>query len=112
MIFQGEDSNVAGNEFLGAMKVTGLPKGPKGAVQIAFTISLDAECVLRAEARELKTNKIVQTTLATRYTTDEVAKRLNISAEKRAQTDAKRSEELGSRTGGFWSKLKRVFSRG
>ena len=112
MVFQGEDSNVAGNEFLGAMKIEGLPKGPKGSVQIAITISLDAECVLKVEAREFRTRKVVQTTLATRYTSDEVAKRLNITAEKRAQTDQKRSEELGGRAGGFWSRLKRVFSRG
>ena len=112
IMFQGEDSNVAGNEFLGAMKIEGLPKGPKGSVQIAITVSLDAECVLKVEAREFRTRKVVQTTLATRYTSDEVAKRLNISAEKRAQTDQKRSEELGGRAGGFWSRLKRVFSRG
>ncbi|MDP3234279.1 MAG: TIGR02266 family protein [Myxococcales bacterium] len=112
MIFQGEDSNVAGNEFLGAMKLEGLPKGPKGSVQIAITISLDAECVLKVEAREFRTRKVVQTTLATRYTSDEVAKRLNITAEKRAQTDQQRAQELGGRAGGFWSKLKRVFSRG
>ncbi|MDP1917342.1 MAG: Hsp70 family protein, partial [Myxococcales bacterium] len=112
MVFQGEDSNVAGNEFLGAMKIEGLPKGPKGSVQIAITVSLDAECVLKVEAREFRTRKVVRTTMATRYTSDEVAKRLNITAEKRAQTDQKRSEELGGRAGGFWSKLKRVFSRG
>ena len=112
LIFQGEDGNVAGNEFLGAMKVEGLPKGPKGSVQIAITLSLDAECVLKVEAREFRTRKVVQATLASRYTTDEVAKRLGISAEKRAETNQKRSEELGQRAGGFWSRLKRVFSRG
>ena len=112
LIFQGEDSNVSGNEFLGAMKIEGLPKGPKGSVQIAITISLDAECVLKVEAREFRTRKVVQATLASRYTTDDVAKRLGISAEKRAETNQKRSEELGQRAGGFWSRLKRVFSRG
>jgi molecular chaperone DnaK len=112
LFFQGEDSNVAGNEFLGAMKVDGLMKGPKGSVQIAITISLDAECVLKVEAHDFRTRKVVQSTFATRYTSDEVAKRLHIDAEKRAQTDQKRSEELGGRAGAFWSKLKRVFSRG
>ncbi|MBM4778127.1 MAG: TIGR02266 family protein [Archangiaceae bacterium] len=110
LIFQGEDSNVSGNEFLGAMKIEGLPKGPKGSVQIAITISLDAECVLKVEAREFRTRKVVQATLASRYTTDDVAKRLGISAEKRAETNQKRSEELGQRAGGFWSRLKHIFS--
>ncbi|MBL8938557.1 MAG: TIGR02266 family protein [Archangium sp.] len=112
LIFQGEDGNVSGNEFLGAMKIEGLPRGPKGSVQIAITISLDAECVLKVEAREFRTRKVVQATLASRYTSDEVAKRLGISAEKRAEANQKRGEELGQRAGGFWSRLKRVFSRG
>jgi molecular chaperone DnaK (HSP70) len=112
LIFQGEDSNVAGNEFLGAVKVDGLPKGPKGSVQVAITVSLDAECVLKVEVREFRTRKVVHATLATRYTSDEVARRLQISSEQRAQSDQKRSEELGQRAGSFWSRLKRVFSRG
>jgi len=111
LVFQGEDGNVAGNEFLGALKLTGLPKGAKGTVQVAITIALDAECVLKAEAREFKTRNVVQATLATRYTPDEVAKRLGISAEKRAQSEQKRAEELGQRSGGFWGKLKGLFSR-
>jgi molecular chaperone DnaK (HSP70) len=111
LVFQGEDANVSGNEFLGAMLISGLPKGAKGSVQVAVTLSLDAECVLKVEAREFKTRKEVKATLATRYTPDEVAKRLGISQEKRAQTEQKRSEELGGRSGGFWSKLKRVFAR-
>jgi molecular chaperone DnaK (HSP70) len=69
LVFQGEDSNVSANEFLGAITVTGLPKGPAGLVQVAITLSLDAECVLRVEAREFKTRTVIQATLATRYTT-------------------------------------------
>jgi molecular chaperone DnaK (HSP70) len=42
LVFQGEDANVAGNEFLGAVKVSGLPSGPRGAVQVAITLELDA----------------------------------------------------------------------
>ncbi|MBL8915236.1 MAG: Hsp70 family protein, partial [Archangium sp.] len=111
MVFQGEDSNVAGNEFLGAVQIAGLPKGPAGTVQVAVTLSLDAECVLRVEAREYKTRTVVRSTLATRYTTDEIASRLGITAEKAAQVNKSREEELEKRAGGFWSKLKGLFSR-
>jgi molecular chaperone DnaK (HSP70) len=111
MVFQGEDSNVAGNEFLGAVTITGLPKGPKGAVQVAVTLGLDAECVLRVEAREFKTRTVVRATLATRYTTEEIAQRLGISAEKRASVNKSRTEELEKRAGGFWGKVKSLFRR-
>lgn len=111
LVFQGEDNNVSGNEFLGAVKIDGLPKGPKGAVQVAITITLDAECVIHVEAKEFKTRKQVRATMASRYTTEEVAQRLGISAEKQAQTNAQRDAELTQRAGGFWSRLKKAFGK-
>ena len=111
MVFQGEDSNVAGNEFLGAVTITGLPKGPAGSVQVAVTLSLDAECVLQVEAREFRTRTVVRSTLATRYTSEEIAQRLGISQEKRDAVNKSRGEELEKRAGGFWGKLKSLFTR-
>ena len=111
MIFQGEDSNVAGNEFLGAVTISGLPKGPAGSVQIAVTVGLDAECVLRVEAREFRTRSVVRSTLATRYTSDEIASKLGISQAKREEATKTRGEELEKRAGGFWGKLKKLFGR-
>ncbi|MBL8921816.1 MAG: TIGR02266 family protein [Myxococcaceae bacterium] len=111
LVFQGEDNNVSGNEFLGAVKIDGLPKAPKGVVQVAITLTLDAECVLHVEAKEFKTRKAVKATLASRYTTAEVAQRLGISAEKQAQATEQRGAELTQRAGGFWSRLKRVFTK-
>ena len=111
MIFQGEDSNVAGNEFLGAVTISGLPKGPAGSVQVAVTVGLDAECVLRVEAREFRTRKVVRSTLATRYTSDEISAKLGISQAKREEVNKSRGEELEKRAGGFWGKLKKLFGR-
>ncbi len=111
LLFQGEDSNVAGNEFLGAVTITDLPKGPAGSVQVAVTINLDAECVLQVEARELRTRKVVRATLATRYTSDEIAQKLGISQSKRDEAQRARGEELEKRAGGFWGKLKGLFKR-
>lgn len=111
MVFQGEDSNVAGNEFLGAVTITGLPKGPAGAVQVAITLGLDAECVLRVEAREFRSRQVVRSTLATRYTSEEIAQKLGISTEKAAAANKARGDELEKRAGGFWGKLKSLFKR-
>ncbi|MFO0595059.1 MAG: Hsp70 family protein [Myxococcaceae bacterium] len=111
LVYQGEDSNVAGNEFLGSVLITGLPKGPAGAVQVAVTLSLDAECVLRVEAREFKTRSVVRATLATRYTSEEAAQKLGITAEKAAAVNKERGEELEKRAGGFWATLKGLFKR-
>jgi molecular chaperone DnaK (HSP70) len=111
LIFQGEDANVAGNEFVGALTISGLPKGPAGAVQVAVTVSLDAECVVTVEAREFRTRKTVKSTLATRYTSDEIAQKLGISQAKRDEANKSRGEELEKRAGGFWGKLKSLFKR-
>ncbi len=111
MVFQGEDSNVAGNEFLGAVTISGLPKGPAGSVQVAITLGLDAECVLRVEAREFRSRQVVRSTLATRYTSEEIAQKLGISTEKVVAANKSRGDELEKRAGGFWSKLKSLFKR-
>jgi uncharacterized protein (TIGR02266 family) len=111
MVFQGEDSNVAGNEFLGAVTISGLPKGPAGSVKVAITLGLDAECVLRVEAREFRSRQVVRSTLATRYTSEEIAQRLGISTEKREAVNKSRGDELEKRAGGFWGKLKGLFKR-
>lgn len=111
MVFQGEDSNVAGNEFVGAVTISGLPKGRAGSVRVGVTVGLDAECVLRVEAREFHSRTVVRSTLATRYTSEEVASRLGISQERRAEADRARGEELRKRSGGFWGKLKSLLGR-
>jgi uncharacterized protein (TIGR02266 family) len=111
MIFQGEDKHVSANEFLGAVHVEGLPRGPKGSVQVAVTLSLDSECVLSVEARELRTRKAFRAKLATRFTSDEIAKRLGIEKASAKAVEAKRAVELEQRAGGFWTKVKKVFGQ-
>lgn len=110
-LFQGEDSNVSGNEYLGTVRIEGLPRGPKGAVQVAITIKLDSECVLHVEACELKTRRMFKSTLATRYTPEEIQKQLNISKEKVQASEAARGVELEKRSGRFWGFLKKVIGK-
>ncbi|MBL8956394.1 MAG: hypothetical protein JNK82_36810, partial [Myxococcaceae bacterium] len=61
--------------------------------------------------RELRTRKAFKSKLATRFTSDEIAKRLGIAAEGAQKAAEKRGEELQKRAGGFWSRLKKVFGR-
>ncbi len=104
-VFQGEDTNVAGNEYLGTVRIEGLPKAPKGMVKVAVTLRLDPECVLHAEAVDLQTRKAVRATLATRYTSDEVQKKLGVTAEQVKKANESREKDLKSRGGGFWGFL-------
>ncbi|MFL5320100.1 MAG: TIGR02266 family protein [Myxococcaceae bacterium] len=107
-VFQGEDSNLAGNEYLGTVRIEGLPKAPKGLVKVAVTLRLDAECVLHAEATELSSRKAIKVTLATRYTSEQVQKKLGITQEAANKAQEKRAADLKGRGGGFWGFIKRV----
>jgi molecular chaperone DnaK (HSP70) len=110
-LFQGEDSQVAGNEYVGTVRVDELPKGPKGSVQVVVSVKLDAECVLHVEARELRTRKVFKATLATRYTPEQLKARLGISAAPPPAAEGARATELAKRGGRFWSFLKKVVGK-
>jgi len=110
-IFQGEDNHISANEYLGTVRLEGLPKGPKGTVRVAVTIKLDAECVLFVEAREYTTRKMVRATLATRYTPDELAKQLKVDENAARAAEERRGADLKERAGRFWSFLKKVVGR-
>ncbi len=108
-LFQGEDAQVGGNEYLGTVSIDGLPKGPKGTVRVVVNVKLDAECVLHVEARELRTRAVFKATLATRYTPEQIRTRLGIAAPDPKQ--GARAKELEKRGGRFWSFLKRVVGK-
>jgi len=110
-IFQGEDNHISANEYLGTVRMEGLPKGPKGSVRVAVTIKLDAECVLYVEAREYQTRKAVRATLATRYTPDQLAQQLKVDANAARAAEERRGADLRERAGRFWGFLKKVVGR-
>jgi molecular chaperone DnaK len=66
VIVQGEASAADDCEYLGTVRLDGLPAGPRGMVKIAVVLELGAECLLTVTARELNTNRVVKTTFATR----------------------------------------------
>lgn len=110
LVFQGESSQVSGNDYVGTVHVE-VPKGPKG-LQVAITLQLDAECVLHVEARELRTRARFGARLDTGAPSREALERLDIDLAGRSAANDERAAELKKRAGGFWSRLKRAFSRG
>ena len=65
-VVQGESPLAADCEYLGTVRLDGLPSGPRGMVKIAVGFELGAEGLLTVTARELQTNRVVRTTFAAR----------------------------------------------
>jgi molecular chaperone DnaK len=64
VVVQGESAVAADCEYLGTLRMTGLPPGPRGMVKIAVTFELGAECLLTVTARELNTGRQVQAVMS------------------------------------------------
>jgi molecular chaperone DnaK len=64
VVYQGEGATAAEREYLGTVRLTGLPPGPRGMVKIAVTFELGAECLLTVTARELNSGRQVQTVMS------------------------------------------------
>jgi molecular chaperone DnaK len=66
VVYQGESGVAAECEYLGTLRLTGLPPGPRGMVKIAVSFELGPECLLTVTARELNTGRQVQAVMSTR----------------------------------------------
>ncbi|MFY0528335.1 TIGR02266 family protein [Archangium gephyra] len=110
-IFQGEDTHISANEYLGTVRLEGLPKGPKGSVRVAVTLRLDSECVLHVNAQEYSTRKEMKATLATRYTPEELRQRLGVASDAARAAEERRGQDLKERAGRFWGFLKKVVGK-
>jgi molecular chaperone DnaK len=78
--FEGDGNTVAECQYLGTIQLSGLPRGPKGSVQIAVTFELGEECLLTVKARELRSGREVEAVFSTKGTPDEAKKRLESDA--------------------------------
>ncbi len=76
VIVQGESPVAAECEYLGTLRLAGLPAGPRGMVKIAVTFELGAECLLTVTARELNTGKQVQAVMSAKEGPAAARKRL------------------------------------
>jgi molecular chaperone DnaK len=64
-VFQGDSAQVTECEYLGTVRVSGLPPGPRGTVKVAIEFALGNEGILAVSARELATGKVTAAQLAT-----------------------------------------------
>ncbi|TSC26631.1 TIGR02266 family protein [Corallococcus sp. Z5C101001] len=76
-VFQGDSDRAQDNEYLGTLRLAGLPKRPRGAVQVTVTFEVNNESLLKVTAREGTTGREVVSTFTTRDTPEAVKARLS-----------------------------------
>jgi molecular chaperone DnaK len=115
-VFQGDSDRAQENEYLGTLKLSGLPKGPRGTVGLTITFELSNEALLKVTAKENKSGREVTSTFSTRDTPDAVKARLeqeneSLDADPAANVPAgvPSPEAIAATGGGFFGWLKRLF---
>ncbi len=120
VVLQGESANAAECEYLGTLKLAGLPPGPRGMVKIAVTFELGAECLLTVTARELNSGRKVQAVMSTKEGPSAARRRLEEGANAgidgaKAQTAPfpvpKGAAAAGAARGGIAGFLRRLFGK-
>ncbi|QRK06398.1 TIGR02266 family protein [Archangium violaceum] len=93
IILQGDSERAVENEYLGTLKISGLPPGPRGSVKVSITFEVSNECILKVTAREPTSGVEVMSIFSTRDTPEEVKAKLGLhhphtSSPARTQTGA------------------------
>jgi len=96
-IHQGERPMAADNKLLGHFALTGIPPAKKGEPQIEVSLNIDADGVLKVEAKDLKTNRVQKITVKANggLTEDEVERMLK-EAEANAEKDRALRETISA----------------
>jgi len=94
-VLQGERSMARDNRTLGKFHLVGLPPAPRGVPQIEVTFDIDANGIVKVQAKDLGTGKEQQITItaSSGLAKDEV-QRMMKEAEAHAEDDKKRREEI------------------
>jgi molecular chaperone DnaK len=94
-VLQGERSMARDNRTLGKFHLVGLPPAPRGIPQIEVTFDIDANGIVKVQAKDLGTGKEQQITITSSsgLAKDEV-ERMTKEAESHAEEDKKRREEV------------------
>jgi molecular chaperone DnaK len=74
-IFQGDSDRVGENEYLGTLKMSGLPKRPRGQVQVTISFEVNSESLLKVKAKDESTGREVSSEFSTRDTPEAVKAR-------------------------------------
>ncbi len=94
-VVQGERPMVADNTSLGQFNLVGIPPAPRGVPQIEVTFDIDANGILNVTAKDLGTGKEQKITItaSTKLSKSEIDRMVS-EAEKHAEEDVKRKEEV------------------
>ncbi|MBU1975352.1 MAG: molecular chaperone DnaK [Nanoarchaeota archaeon] len=94
-VLQGERSMASDNKSLGRFDLVGIPPAPRGIPQIEVTFDIDANGIVHVSAKDLATKKeqSIKITATSNLSEDEV-KKMREDAEKFADEDKKRKEEI------------------
>jgi len=77
-VFQGDAPQAAGCEYLGTVRLDGLPARPRGQVRVAVEFAMGQEGILSVSARDLTSGRVTEARLATRDTAESLRARLQI----------------------------------
>jgi len=94
-VLQGEREMARDNKTLGKFQLTGIPPAPRGVPQIEVTFDIDANGIVHVSAKDLGTGNEQKITItASTNLSDEEIQRAVKEAEKYAEEDKKRKEEV------------------
>lgn len=94
-VLQGERPMAKDNKTLGRFTLTGIPPAPRGVPQIEVTFDIDANGIVHVSAKDLGTGKEQSITItSTTNLSEEEIERMRKEAEKYAEEDRKRKEEV------------------
>ncbi len=99
-VLQGEREMAAYNKTLGRFNLTGIAPAPRGVPQIEVTFDIDANGIVNVTAKDLGTGNEQKITItASSNLSDEDIDKAVKDAEKYAEEDKKRKEEVEVRNG-------------
>jgi len=94
-VLQGERPMARDNKTLGRFTLSGIPPAPRGVPQIEVTFDIDANGIVHVTAKDLGTGNEQKVSItATTNLSDEEIERAVKEAEKYAEEDKKRKEEI------------------
>jgi len=94
-VLQGERPMAGDNKTLGRFTLTGIPPAPRGVPQIEVKFDIDANGIVNVSAKDLGTSKEQSMTItATTNLNDQEIDKMVKEAERHADEDKKRKEEV------------------
>ncbi len=97
-VLQGERKMASGNVTLGRFQLSGIPPAPRGLPQIEVKFDIDVNGIVNVTAKDLATNKEQTITITSSSgLSDDDIERMVKDAEKFAEEDEKRLEEIEAR---------------